>query len=190
MTTPAPQNTGNPSDSDVTVTIGGAGSAAGSVVDSFSVDLSDMLADPGSAEVSIQSFDGGISIGGGVAFSGGVDISVANQDGIPQVSVDAGGQFGAEGQFESYGSYDSVDLSADAGTGTSDVSIESADAGMSGYSGVQGAGEFDLDFGANPVGGVPEISVDADVEFAADSGFDIGVGYDHVEIHDDGGAGI
>ncbi|MDH6284654.1 hypothetical protein [Prescottella agglutinans] len=186
MTTPTSSNPGIPSDSGVTISVGGAGSASGSVVDGFSVDLSHMLNEPG-AEASIQSFDGGISVGGGVAFSGGVDISVGAPGGIPEVSVAAGGQFATEGQFDSQVSYDDIELSTDAATGASDVSIESVDAGVSGHSGVQAGAEFGLDFSANPDGGVPEIGVDAGVEFAADHGFDLGVGYDHVEIHHDGG---
>lgn len=180
MTTPDPQNPG------ATISVGGAGSAAGSIVDAFSVDLSDMLTDPGTAEVSIQSLDGGISVGGGVAVSGGMDVSVTATDGIPQVSVDIDGQFGAEAQFDSYGSYDDIDLSTDAATGASNVSIESADGAVSG--GVQAGGEFGVDFSVSPLdGGVPEVGLDIGGEFATDHGFDVSVGYDHVEIHDGGG---
>ncbi|MGO4205167.1 hypothetical protein AB4Z09_26210 [Rhodococcus sp. TAF43] len=188
MTTPTPSNSGIPSDPSASFTAGGAGSAGGSIVDTFSIDLSDMLADPGSSEVSIQSFDAGVSVGGGVAFGGGVDISVGAPEGIPQVSVDVGGQFATEGQFDSYVSYDDVDLSTDAATGTSDVSIESVDGAVSGYGGVQAGGEFGVDFSVNPLDGVPEVGFNVGAEFAADNGFDIGGGYDHVEIHqEDGG---
>jgi len=79
-----------------------------------------------------------------------------------------------------------VDLSTDAATGTSEVSIDSAEAGLSEY----GGAEFCVDLGVSPLdGGIPEIGVDTAFEFAADNGFDIVGGYDHVEItQDDGGS--
>ncbi|RVW04448.1 hypothetical protein [Rhodococcus spongiicola] len=168
MTTPAPQNPGIPTDP------------------ALAVDLSDMLDDLGSGEVSVHSFDAGISLGGGVVVGGGVEVSVSTEDGVPQVSIDAEGQFATEGQFEAYGSYDDIDLSTDAQTGTSDVSIESTDAAVSG--GVQASGGFDFDLNVGPLeGGIPEIGLDVAGGFAADHGFDISFGHDHVEIHDAGG---
>lgn len=194
MTNPAAQNT-SASDASIpatTLSFGASGSVTGSAVDAFEVDLSDMLTDPGQAEVSMQSFDGGVSAGGGISVSGGVDVSFSAPAGIPQVSIDAGGQFATEGQYGAYGSYDDVELSTDAETGTSDVSIESADGAVSGYGGVQTGAEVGVDFSVNPLdGGVPEVGVDTGFEFAADNGFDIGGGYEQVEIHqEDGGAAM
>ncbi len=187
MTTPTSSNPSIPSDPSASISVGGAGSADGSIVDGFSIDLTGMLNDPG-AEVSIQSFDAGISAGGGVAVSGGVDISVGATGGISEVSVDVGGQFATEGQFDAQVSYDDIDLSTDAATGASDVSVESVDGAVSGHSGVQAGGEFGVDFSMNPLdGGIPEVGLDIGAEFDADNGFDISGGYDHIEIHDDGG---
>ena len=192
MTTPAPQNTGATSDASIpeaTFSFGASGSVAGSAVDAFEVDLSDMLEGPGSSEVSMQSFDAGVAAGGGISVGGGVEVSIGAPGGIPQVSIDAGGQFAADGQYGAYGSYDDIDLSTDAATGTSEVSIDSAEAGASGYSGAAGGAEFGVDLSVNPVDGLPEVGVDTGFEFDADNGFDIGGGYDHVEItQDDGGS--
>lgn len=192
MTTPAPQNTGATSDASIpetTFSFGASGSVAGSAVDAFEVDLSDMLDAPGSSEVSMQSFDGGIAAGGGISVGGGVEVSVGAPGGIPEVSIDAGGQFAVDGQYGAYGSYDDVDLSVDAAPGSSEVSIDSAEAGVSGYGGAAGGAEFGVDLSVDPLDGVPEIGVDTEFEFDADNGFDVGGGYEHVEItQDDGGS--
>ncbi|WP_064076971.1 hypothetical protein [Prescottella equi] len=192
MTTPAPQNTGAPSETSIpeaTFSIGASGSVTGSAVDAFEVDLSDMLDGPGSTEVSMQSFDGGIAAGGGISVGSGVEVSIGAPGGLPEVSIDAGGQFAVDGQYGAYGSYDDVDLSVDAQTGTSEVSIDSAEAGVSGYGGADGGAEFGVDLSVNPLDGVPEIGVDTGFEFDADNGFDVGGGCDHVEIiQDDSGS--
>ncbi len=130
----------------------------------------------------------------------GVDIERSTQAGLRrspaihdilqrEVSIDAGGQFATDGQYGAYGSYDDVDLSTDAATGSSEVSIDSAEAGVSGYGGAAGGAEFGVDLSVNPLDGVPEIGVDTGFELDADNGFDIGGGYEHVEItQDDGGS--
>ena len=118
------------------------------------------------------------------------EMSVGAPGGIPQVSIDAGGQFAVDGQYGAYGSYDDIDLSADAATGTSEVSIDSAEAGVSGYGGAAGGAEFGVDLSVNPVDGLPEVGVDTGFEFDADNGFDIGGGYDHVEITQDAGGSV
>ncbi|GBF17704.1 hypothetical protein Br6_05111 [Rhodococcus sp. Br-6] len=190
MTTP--QNTAAPSETSIpetTFSFGASGSVAGSAVDAFEVDLSDMLDAPGSSEVSMQSFDAGIAAGGGISLGGGVEVSIGAPGGIPEVSIDAGGQFAVDGQYRAYGSYEDIDLSADAATGTSEVSIDSAEAGVSGYGGAAGGAEFGVDLSVNPVDGLPEIGLDTGFEFAADNGFDVGGSYDQVEItQDDGGS--
>lgn len=137
----------------------------------------------------MQSFDAGNAAGGGISVGGGgVEVSVGAPAGIPQVSVDAGGQFAADGQYGAYGSYDDVDLSVDAATGTSEVLIDSAEAGVSGYGGGAEIGAELVDLGVNPLdGGIPELGVDTGFESAADNGFDIGGGYEHVEITQDDG---
>lgn len=192
MTTPAPQNTGATSDASIpetTFSFGASGSVAGSAVDAFEVDLSDMLEGPGSSEVSMQSFDAGVAAGGGSSVGGGVEVSIGAPGGIPEVSIDAGGQFAVDGQYGAYGSYDDVDLSVDAATGSSEVSIDSVEAVVSGYGGAAGGAEFGVDLSVNPLDGVPEIGVDTGFELDADNGFDVGGGYEHVEItQDDGGS--
>jgi hypothetical protein len=192
MTTPGPQSTGATSETSIpepTFSFGAPGSVAGSAVDAFEVDLSDMLDAPGSSEVSMQSFDGGIAAGGGISVGGGAAVSIDAPGGIPEVSLDAGGQFAVDGQYGAYGSYDNVDLSADADTSEGEVSIDSAEADVSGYGGASGGVEFGVDLGVSPLdGGVPEIGVDSGFEFAADNGFDIDGGYEHVEITQDDGA--
>lgn len=193
MTTPAPQNTttGEASVPETTFSIGASGTVTGSAVDAFEVDPSDMLDSSGSGEVSMQSFDGSIAAGGGISVGGGVEVSLGAPGGIPQVAIDAGGQFAADGQYGVYGRYDDVDLSTDAASGTSEVSIDSAEVGVSGYGGVQGGAEFGVDLGVSPLdGGIPEIGVDTGFEFAADHGFDIGGSYEHVEITQDDGAAM
>lgn len=193
MTTPAPQNTGPTSESSIpeaTFSFGASGSVTGSAVDAFEVDLSDMLDGPGSSEVSMQSFDTGVAAGGGISVGGGVEVSIGAPGGIPEVDIDAGGQFAVDGQYGAYGSYDDVDLSVDADTGESEVSIDSAEAGLSGYGGAAGGVEFGVDLGVSPLDAVPEIGVDTGFELAADNGFDIGGGYEHVEITQDDGAAM
>ncbi|BCN52097.1 hypothetical protein RE9425_04870 [Prescottella equi] len=186
MTTPAPQNTGASSDASIpeaTFSFGASGSVAGSTVDAFEVDLSDMLEGPGSSEVSMQSFDAGVAAGGGISVGGGVEVSIGAPGGIPQVSIDVGGQFAADGQYGAYGSYDDIALSVDAATGTSEVSIDSAEAG---YGGAAGGAEFGVDLSVNPLDGLPEVGIDTGFEFDADNGFDIGGGYEHIESQHEG----
>jgi len=174
MTTPTPENPGVSSNSGFTISVDGAGSTAGSVVDTFAVDLSDVLTAPRSAEVVDHVRRRRDLRWGGVTFSCGVEISTRYGDEVAQVITDAGDQFAAEGQFEAYGSYDAIDLGTDADTGPRAVSIEPADVGATAYLGVDGAGALYLDFSMNPDGGTQEIGADTGCEFAAGTGFDIG----------------
>ncbi|WP_458683061.1 hypothetical protein [Prescottella equi] len=192
MTTPAaPQHAGITSESSIPEAIGASGSVTGSAVDAFEVDLSDMLDGQGSSKVSMQSFDSGIAAGGGISVGGGLEVSIGAPGGNPEVSIDAGGQFAVDGQYGVYGSYDEVDLSIDAATGSSEVSIDSAEAGASGYGGVAGGAEFGVDLGVSPLdGGIPAIGVDTGFEFAEDNGFGIRGGYDHLEITQHDGAAM
>ncbi|MCZ4587716.1 hypothetical protein O4328_29180 [Rhodococcus opacus] len=145
------------------------------------IDLASLLGE-GSADVSTLEIDGGISGSGGVQMSAGVEASVSTPAGIPQVSAGVGGQFAAEGEFDTYGSYEDVDVSTDADAGTTDVSTEVIDGGASGEAGIEVGGEFGVDF--QPVnGGIPEIGIEAGGEFGTYGGYDVHGGYEAIDAH-------
>lgn len=69
-----------------------------------------------------------VAAGGGVSAGGGVEVSIGAPGAIPEAGIDAA-------------------------TGASEVSIDSAEAGLSGYGGAAGSTEFDVDNGFDVGGG-------------------------------------
>lgn len=176
MTNPAEQN----------ATPSAAPFVGASPLDSFGIDLSSLLEGSGSTDASIQSFDGGISNSGGVQAGFGVEASVGAPAGIPEVSAGVSGQVAAENEFDAYGGFNTVELSQDADAGTTDLSMQSGEGGVSTFGGVELGGKFGFDF--SPVdGGIPEIDIEAGAEFGTSGGYDVHGGYDQAEIHQDNG---
>ncbi|MDV8071412.1 hypothetical protein R4P64_33410 [Rhodococcus sp. IEGM 1366] len=81
--------------------------------------ISRVCGKPVGADVFLEAPEGRVlcvAAGGGVSAGGGVEVSIGAPGGIPQVSIDAGGQYAVDGEYGAYGSYDDVDLSVDAST--------------------------------------------------------------------------
>jgi hypothetical protein len=196
MTNPAGQNAAPTAatPADVTPTASAPATAFPSGIDagplsSFGIDLGSLLESPGSTEASIESFDGGISGSGGIQTGVGVEASISAPGGIPQVSGGVSGQLETDNQVGAYGGYDNIDLSTDADAGTTDLSMQSADGGVSSFGGLDLGAKFGLDF--SPVdGGIPEIGIEAGAEFGTYGGGDLHGGYDQVEIHQQDGDGL
>lgn len=150
------------------------------------IDLGGLVSGPGSTTVSIDSVSGGMSAAGGVSASAGVELSFGAPGGIPQVSASVGGGISAGGESSIGGSYDSIDLTTDQASGTTEVSVQSGEAEVSGYGGA--ALEAGVEVDLVPIdGGTPEIGVSGGVGYDSYGGYDVQGGYEEVEIEQDGG---
>ncbi|MGW4482109.1 hypothetical protein [Rhodococcus triatomae] len=155
------------------------------------IDLGGMLNDASqSVDLTIDALSGGLDIDNALEIGGGVDVSVSAPGGIPQVSVDGGGQLAAGGQFDTYGNYDDIDVTTDADTGTTDANIESMDGSAAGYGGVQAGAEFGVDLSASPTdGGIPGIGISGELGFGTQSGLDLDGSYSDIDLHNETGSG-
>ena len=160
-----------------------------STASGLGIDVGAMNNDPNqSVDLSIDVVGGDVGVDSGVAVGAGVEVSISAPGGVPQVSVGGGGQVAAGGQFDAFGSYDDIDVTTDADTGTTDAEIESVDASAAGYGGVQAGAEFGIDFSASPVdGGIPGIGVSGEVGFETQSGLDVDGGYSNFDLHSEPG---
>ncbi|MGW6695071.1 hypothetical protein ACWF62_14995 [Rhodococcus sp. NPDC054953] len=155
-------------------------------LDPTSIDLSDLLEQPGTTTVSSQSIDAGIATHAGVQASSSLEVTLDPAEGISAVIE---GGVAADAGYDAYGSYDSLDASADTDAGTTDVSVTSVDGVASGDAGIAAGGGLgiSLDIGES---GLPELDI------AAESGLDAygdsaAYGsYDATDIHQDSGLDI
>jgi hypothetical protein len=145
------------------------------------IDLSDVLSDPAATvNVSTESVTVGFDAAAGTSAGAGIEVEFGAPGGVPQLSVEGGGQVAAEGGFQAGGSYDSVDLSSEGGT--TEVTIDSVDAGIAGGGSVVAGAEFDFDVYGNPDGGLPAFDAGVGVDYAAESELHTDAGYSHTEI--------
>jgi len=152
------------------------------------IDLSALLEGPGSTTASIQSVDGGVSAASSVDAGAGVELSIGAPGGIPQVSAGIEGGIAADGQSSIGGSYNNIDLTSDAESGTNDLAMQSAAGEVSGYGGLELEGGVGVDF--SPVdAGIPEIGISGGVDFGSYGGYEVEADHDDVQIHQDGGDG-
>lgn len=150
------------------------------------IDLGTLLSGPGSTSVSMQSVEVGMSADSSIDAGVGVDLSIGAPGGVPQVSAAVSGGVSAESQASVGGSYDSVDLTTDAATGTTELSAQSADAGLSGYAGGGFGAGVEVNIGVGDAG-IPEIGISGGADYGSYSGYDAQIGYEEVEIQQDGG---
>ncbi|SDD23508.1 hypothetical protein [Rhodococcus tukisamuensis] len=150
-------------------------------LDPLNIDLSGLLEQPGTTTASSQSIDAGVSTHSSIHAGSGVEISLDPTGAITAVIE---GGVAAETGSHAYGSYDAVDAATDTATGTTDVSITSADGSAYADAGFEAGGELGITLSPGD-GGFPELDIAS--ESGIDTYGDYGMhgSYDTTEVHQD-----
>ncbi|MCX5046664.1 hypothetical protein OG921_26165 [Aldersonia sp. NBC_00410] len=159
-------------------------------------DLGDILNSPGESDYSSHTIQVGVGADTASEVGGGVEVSISAPGGVPELSVEGDGHFLSQGQFEAEAGYQDVEAQTDNPTadepgtpqdGSMTLSVEQDQGGVSGYGGVYGSGDFNLDI--SPVdGGIPEVGVGGHGTLGDFGGIDAGFAHQDVQIDHDGSA--